>query len=134
MFTQGMYIFFLLESTGTVASRINIYKSASCYCYVYVLYFTPCKSITIYFLSTCLLLPTLLLPVFPCVLVAFACILFCVPLSNVFFGIPDCSIEPCGIECRFAMDVWLFWVCRMPHNREGWVLFFLLVDLMFSGC
>jgi hypothetical protein len=24
-----------------------------------------------------------------------------------------------------SMHVLLFRVCRMPHNREGWVLFFL---------
>ena len=56
----------------------------------------------------------------------FFCMLFCgFLLSNVSFGIPGCSIEPCGIDCMISMHVLLFRVCRMPHNREGWVLFFL---------
>jgi hypothetical protein len=52
-------------------------------------------------------------------------------LSNVSFDIHDCSNESRGIDCMHAMDVLLFWVCRRSHNREGWVLFFLLFDLRF---
>ena len=66
-------------------------------------------------------------------LFAVVCILFCaLLLSNVSFGIHDCSNAPCGIVDRFSMDVLLFWVCRRSRNRAGWVLFFLLVGLRFS--
>ena len=62
-------------------------------------------------------------------LFAVVCSLSCALLSNVSFGIHGCSNVSCGIDCMHSMDVWLFWVCRMPHNREGWVLFSLLVGL-----
>ena len=62
---------------------------------------------------------------------AVVCMPSCALLSNVSFGIHGCSNVPCGIDCMHSMDVVLFWLYRMPHNREGWVLFFLLVRLPF---
>ena len=74
----------------------------------------------------------LLLPVSFRALFAVVCILSCaLLLSNVSFGIHCCSNVSCGIDCMPSMDVWLFWVCRRSRNREGWVLFFLLVRLTF---
>ena len=63
---------------------------------------------------------------------AVVCMPSCALLSNVSFDSHGCSNVSCGIDCMHAMDVLLFWVCHRSRNREGWVLSFLLVDLMFS--
>ena len=53
------------------------------------------------------------------VLFAVVCTVVCGLLSNVSFGIHDCSNVSCGIDDIFLMDV--LWICvyHMPHNREG---------------
>jgi hypothetical protein len=65
-------------------------------------------------------------------LLLIVCSLSCALLSNVSFGSHGCSNVSCGIDCMHAMDVLLFWVCHRSRNRAGWVLFFLLFDLIFE--
>ena len=62
-----------------------------------------------------------------------SCILFDVHLlSNGVFGNHDRSIAPCGIICRDAMGVTVFWVCHKWSSKELWGWFVLVVYLILE--
>ena len=87
------------------------------------------KTINVQFRYLASIFLLLLLPFSFDVPFAVVCMPSCALLSNVSFDSHGCSNVPCGIDCMHSMDVLLFWGCHRSHNREGWVLFFLLVRL-----
>ena len=102
----------------------------------YIIFYQP-RCVPVYFAGLLVyllwLIPPLLVLFLRRLLPSISCTLFDVLLfSNGLLGTHDRNIAPCGIICRGAMGVTVFWVCHKWNNREWWEWFVLLVYLVFE--